>query len=174
MSQDTRKDFKKYVQDAVYEIQDGLCQNCGAGLEQTGYHVHHLDGNHSNNAFDNCVLFCPRCHYTTYGTENPYTTHQVQEARILDKLNDLIEQALDPNTKISGASMEKLVDAMSLSLKVSRNVTDVDYGREYTPASVKMQRKIAEQSALADSYMGGYMDAVRQLIGRFVDGKRDE
>jgi len=167
--QKDRKMWKAWAVDAVYQSQEGLCQNCGASLEQTGFHQHHKNGDHSDNSLDNLALLCPRCHHATFGGDkNPYTAHQEQESRILEKLNALIEQALDPNTKVSGASMEKLVDAMSMSLKVSRNVTDVDYGRQYTPAAVKLQRKMADQEAQAESYMAGYMDAVKQLIGKFA------
>jgi len=167
--QKDRKMWKKWAVDAIYEMQEGVCSNCGAGLEQTGFHQHHKNEDHSDNSLENLVLLCPRCHHATFGGDkNPYTAQQEQEGRILEKLNILIEQALDPNTKVSGASMEKLVDAMGLSLKVSRSVTDVDYGRQYTPAAVKLQRKMADQEAQAESYMAGYMDAVKQLIGRFA------
>ena len=167
--QEDRRMWKKWAVETAYESQEGLCAKCGANLEQTSFHQHHEDGDHSNNSLDNLTLLCPKCHHATFGEDNnPYTAHQEQEKRILDKLNNLIEQAVDPSTKVSGASMEKLVDAMSLSLKVSRNVTDVDYGREYTPSSIKVQRKMAEQGMLVDKYMEGYMDAVKQLIGKFA------
>jgi len=168
MPQDDRKMWKQWAVTTAYESQEGLCLKCGANLEQTTFHQHHKDGDHSNNALINLQLLCPKCHHATYGEANSYTEHKAQEARILDKINVLIEQALDPNTKISGASMEKLVDAMSLSLKVSRNVTDIDYGREYTPSSIKVQRRMSEQSMLMDKYMEGYMDAVKHTMKKFT------
>ena len=164
--QDDRKDFKKWQVDVVFnEVQQGQCANCGAGLEQTGFHRDHVDGDHSNNETDNLQLLCPKCHWAKAGEgKNPYTEHQEQEKRVLTKLNELIEQALDPSSKVSGAAMEKMVDAMSMSLKVSRNVTDVDYGREHTPASVKMQRRMAEQEIQLQSFMDGVMFGVKKAL----------
>jgi len=157
-----RRDFKKWVVDLVYEAQEGCCANCGASLEQTGFHRHHKDNNPKNNSIDNLELLCPRCHYAQKGTDNPYTRHQAQEKRILEKLNQLIDLALE--NKLSGATMERLLDAMSMSLKISRRVTEVDYGLEHIPPSIKMQRYVAERKLIQDAFLEGFKEGAKSVI----------
>lgn len=38
-----------------------VCAICGT---ETHLHVHHVDGNHKNNAIENLIWVCPRCHNT--------------------------------------------------------------------------------------------------------------
>lgn len=167
--QEDRRDFPKWKIDLAYESCEGLCK-CGANLEQTGFHVHHIDSDSSNTSLSNIQLLCQKCHHRTFGEENPFITHQKQERDILEKLNLLITQSLDPASKVSGATLEKLVDAMTMSLKVSRNVTEVDYGIQHVPATIKLQRKIAEQSAIQESYLEGWKDGVKSVTVALTQG----
>ena len=163
MGQEDRKDFEKWKVDLVYELQEGQCANCPAALEQTGFHRDHIDGDHTNRELDNLQLLCPRCHHAKSGEgENPYTVHQKQEQFVLEKINEVIELAAQG--KMSGAAVEKAATAMTLSLKVSRNANDVDYGREYMPAAIKLQRKLAEQRMYAEAYMSGFKEGVRSVM----------
>ena len=181
MSQDTRKDFSQYQIDIVYNLQDGSCPKCGAGLEQTGMNRHHKDKDHTNNSISNLELLCPRCHHALSGLSNPYTRHKQQEELVLSKINDIVQQILSPQTvevvdgkgnkttkvlELSGVILDKLVDSLTLSLKVSRNVTDVDYGREFTPNAIKIQRKMMEAEVSGESYMSGYMEGVKATVSK--------
>jgi len=98
---------------------------------------------------------------------------------VLEKANSIIEQILNPQTveivdakgntqtkvlELSGVVLDKLTDMLSLSLRVSRNATDVDYGREFTPASIKLQRSIADQDARLQSFMDGVMYGVKRAL----------
>lgn len=178
MGQSSRKDFKQWQVDIVYELQDGCCATCGAGLEQTGFHRHHKNEKHEDNSTDNLELHCPRCHHAKAGgTFNAYEKHKEQEKIVLDKINKVLDQVLDPPQQedgkikpLSGTVLEQTVDAIQLSLKVSRNATDIDYGREYMPASVRAKRKTVDMMAKMDSYVEGYMDAVKQLMPKLVEG----
>lgn len=43
---------------------EGICQECHKlGL----IHVHHKDGNHSNDVLENRIILCPRCHMVVHG-----------------------------------------------------------------------------------------------------------
>ena len=139
MSQETRQDFKKWQVDLAYESTQGLCPRCGANLEQ-GYHVHHRSGDHSDNSLVNIELLCVKCHFTTFKGSNPYVEHKQTEAKVLESLGKVIDLILDPASKMSGATLEKLNDSMTMALRVSRNVSEIDYGKLQVPASILQQR----------------------------------
>jgi hypothetical protein len=164
MTQDDRKDFKKWIVDLVYESSMGLCPRCGASLEDEPFH--HKDGNHANNTLDNCELLCIKCHHSTYGEDNAYSKHKSQEALTLETLNAVMKNASDPNTKVSGAVLEKLLEGLSLGLKVSRQSTGLDYGMMRTPASINIERGYAESKALGDAYSTGYMEGVKATVSK--------
>ncbi|MFQ5474890.1 MAG: HNH endonuclease [Candidatus Nanoarchaeia archaeon] len=42
----------------VYKRANNRCQACG----NHGRHIHHIDGNSSNNGRNNLILLCPNCH----------------------------------------------------------------------------------------------------------------
>ena len=165
-TQDTRRDFSTSQISLAYESQDGLCIHCGAGLEQTGYHAHHKDGDHSNNTQENLELWCPKSHFTTFKGSNPWVEHKKTEAKILESLVTVITNTLDPASKMSGATLEKLNDAMTLALKVSRNVFEIDYGRIQVPAELRIKRKLLENDIMADSFMSGYMEGVKATVSK--------
>ena len=164
-----RRDFSQWKVDQVYEIQEGCCWNCGANLEQTGFHREHINGNNNDNSLSNLRLGCPKCHGATYGSDDPYQKHLSVEKRVLENLNTLISQALDPASKISGASLEKLLDAMTLTLKVSRNTSEVDYGIERTPPAIKLRRGYVENQLQADKYIEGFLDGVKKTLSTVKD-----
>lgn len=181
MSQEDRRDFSEDQVDLVYKIQGGCCHSCGASLDQTGYHRHHIDKNHHNNTIDNLWLDCPRCHHAKTGLSNPYTDHKKQEAIVLKKLNEVLDLMIEPkiidlvdakgakSTKVlelSGVVLEKVVDGLTMSLKVSRNLTDVDYGKEYTPTAIRIQRKMMEAQVLGETWIEGYMQAVKDTLSK--------
>lgn len=188
MPQDDRQGFKDWKTDLIFQTQEGRCANCGCSLENTGffvsddgditekvegnYHKHHSNKDHTDDSLTNEILLCPRCHWSTYGDANPYTKFQEQNTRILDGLNDLINQAL--SNKMSGASMDKLIEAMTLSLKQAKEVTRVNEGIFYTPPSVKLQRRMADQEAKQDAYFEGYSQAVKDTLSRVNLERKNE
>jgi len=153
---ETRRDFFKWQVEEAYKTQDGVCTRCGNSLEH-GFHRHHKDGNHANNALENLELLCPSCHRATLG--DALVKHSEQEQRVLEKLNELIDKALDG--KVAGAVVEKLVDAMQLSLRVSRNVSKMDEGIESVPASIEAVKRLQESKILMETYLQGFKDGVR-------------
>ena len=151
-----RKNFPKWKVEAVYYAQDGVCARCGGSLEK-GFHRHHKDGNPMNNSIDNLELLCPECHRATLGDE--IEKHRQMEARILEKLNTLIDYAFEG--KLSGAQVERLLEAMKLALKISRKQAKYDEGLETPPASIVLLRKLKETKILQDIYLEGFKDGVR-------------
>jgi hypothetical protein len=88
-------------------------------------------------------------------------------------LNQILEQATDPASKMSGATLEKLIEGLSMSLKVSRNATDLDYGMLRTPPSIKLRRNMADQEARQDAFFEGYSQAVKDTLSRIdLGGKK--
>ena len=153
---ETRKDFFTWQVEAVYKAQDGVCARCGNSLEH-GFHRHHKDGNHANNSIENLELLCPSCHRATLG--DAVKQHEEQERRILEKLNELIDKALDG--KVAGAVVEKLIDAMQLSLRISRNLAKLDEGIESPPASIELAKRLQETKILTQTYLEGFKDGMR-------------
>lgn len=160
-----RKDFHKWVIDLAFESQEGMCKRCGTSIEIEPYQIHHEDGNNSNNSLSNISLLCVKCHHKTF-PENAYDKHKEQELLVLAKLNQVIEQAVDPASKMSGATLEKLIEGLSLSLKVSRNATGIDYGMMRTPAYIKTERGFSEVQEKAEIYTEAYMSGVRDTLSR--------
>jgi RNA-directed DNA polymerase len=58
------KSFKwQSVKSKVFKKQKGICPGCHQGIdEEVEYHIHHIDGNHSNNQISNLVMLHPNCH----------------------------------------------------------------------------------------------------------------
>ena len=147
-----RKDFPEWKVTAVYVSQDGACLRCGRSLAD-GFQRHHKDSNRSNNSVENLELVCVACHRATFAKDS-IDKHRDQERYVLDKLNTTIQNALDG--KVAGAVVEKLVDACTMSLKVSRQVNELDQGVEYPPASIGIFSKFKEREAQLDSYVEGF------------------
>lgn len=172
MTQDDRKPFSRWITDLCFESQQGLCSRCSVSLESEPFQIHHKDGDHSNNELSNCELLCIKCHHKTF-PENAYEKHKSQETKVLTMLNQILEQATDPASKMSGATLEKLIEGLSMSLKVSRNATDLDYGMLRTPPSIKLRRNMADQEARQDAFFEGYSQAVKDTLSRIdLGGKK--
>jgi len=52
----------------------GKCQKCGKSLEGLRPHIHHKNGNPSDNRSSNLIVLCPNCHSTmhVYRTKTEY------------------------------------------------------------------------------------------------------
>lgn len=151
-----RRDFPKFRVEAVYLAQDGCCLRCGNSLER-GFHRHHKDGNAANNSIDNLELICPSCHRATF--EGGFKQHEDQERKVLDQLNRLIDEAFAG--KMAGTVIERLLDAITLALKVSRKINKVDEGIESVPPSLAILRRLEESKLLMEMYVKGFVDGMR-------------
>ena len=50
------------------ELKERKCEKCGITEwmgEDISFHLHHKDGNHNNNKFENLEILCPNCHSQT-------------------------------------------------------------------------------------------------------------
>jgi len=154
-----RKDFKGWQVDAVYIAQDGVCLTCGGTL-QKGFHRHHKDGDRSNNKTDNLELRCAECHRATLG--EAFDKHKEQEKRVLESLNRLLDEGFAG--KLSGANMERMLDTMSKSLKISRTVNEMDKGIEYPSAAIMMSVRMEEQRKITDAYLDGFKAGSKAVL----------
>lgn len=152
-----RRDFPKWKVEQVYR-QDGVCVRCGASLEH-GFHRHHKDGNRANNEVDNLELLCPECHRATLG--DAITEHRKQEEKVLNDLNKLIDECFAG--KIGGVVVERMIEAITLSLKVSKTPNKIDQGIESPSASIALLKRMQETSMLQEAYLEGFKDGVNWL-----------
>lgn len=58
------------VQNGQYPITKEKCAICGYNEHIGSLQVHHIDGNHQNNAIKNLVVWCSNCHMK-YHHDNP-------------------------------------------------------------------------------------------------------
>ena len=70
-----RNELSRYIETYLFKIHNNSCERCGWNAENSFTHkvpleIHHKDGNHLNNHFDNLELLCPNCHSLTenYGS----------------------------------------------------------------------------------------------------------
>jgi hypothetical protein len=154
-----RRDFPRWKVEQVYIAQDGACARCGSSLEH-GFHRHHKDGNPANNSIENLELLCPECHRATFG--EAIINHRKQEEKILNDLNKLIDECFAG--RLSGAVVERLIEAMKMSLKISRSLNRIDQGIESPPASITLIKKVQETRMLQEAYLEGFKDGVRWMI----------
>jgi len=82
------------------EIKENKCEQCGSiewQNQQIPLELHHVDGNHNNNNFDNLSLLCPNCHALQPVTAGPkskieYVSDEILVAALKESPN--IRQAL--------------------------------------------------------------------------------
>jgi len=55
-----RKPISPELQQKLYERAENRCQYCGMG--NVKLHIHHINGNPSNNSIDNLIVLCPNHH----------------------------------------------------------------------------------------------------------------
>jgi len=156
-----RKDFKDWQVTVVYMFQEGVC-HCGNSLAN-GFHRHHIDGNAENVSLDNLELRCAECHRATYRgrKRKQLMAHREHEKKIFADLNNLITQTLEG--KLSGATSERLLEALSMSLKVSRRINRIDEDLEYPPPTITIFKRLVEQDILKDTYLEGFKDALSSI-----------
>lgn len=57
--------IKKLIKENIKEHRCEGCNNTEWKGQKIPLELHHIDGNHYNNDFDNIQLLCPNCHYQT-------------------------------------------------------------------------------------------------------------
>lgn len=124
-----RKNFPTKIVEEVFEEQGRCCDKCSRSL-MNGFHIHHKDGNNANIEKENCQLLCSGCH----GGEQ-YKTLQDQKKIAITDLEKLIQVGVEG--KVSGSTLEKILDAIKLKLSLQRQVLD-DPPMEI-PSSVKAE-----------------------------------
>lgn len=160
-----RKDFQVWKVTVAYVSQDGICLKCGNSLEH-GFHRHHVDGDHGNNSLENLELRCKECHHASYRgrKKKDLGEHRIQEKAILEQLNQLIGDGIAG--KLSGASAERLMEAMALAMKVSKRVNDIDIDIEYPPPAITLMKRLMETQTLSETFLDGFkrgVDSVRSM-----------
>jgi len=153
-----RKNFPTKIIEEVFEEQGRQCAKCSKSLFN-GYHVHHRDGDNSNIERENCQLLCPGCH----GGEM-YKTLQEQKKAVITDIDKLLSAGLDG--KASGATLEKLLDAIKLKLSLQRQVMN-DPPLE-VPSSVKAETYISVMEHGLREYERGFKTGLERMFENFV------
>ena len=58
--QKPRKRFSKFTKQAVLADQNQICRKCFTFLDVVEFD--HINGDRSNNSYENCQALCPTCH----------------------------------------------------------------------------------------------------------------
>ena len=150
-----RKNFSIAVIEEVYQEQGGMCGKCGKSL-MYGYHAHHKDSNSSNNHKENCHLLCKACH----GGEQ-YITLQDQKKSIILDLDALVKTGLEG--KASGATIDKLLDAIKLKLSLQ--------GQIYDDASLEppIEQRMKDYQTVMQHGLQEYTQGVKDTILKLLD-----
>lgn len=157
----SRKGFKQWKVEVVYEAQEGICGKIGCNRPLShGFQRHHKDGNPENDSLDNLELWCPKCHYASFtgAKKDEYERHKKQEAKTLKNINKLISLAF--GGKLSGAHMERLIDAMQLGLRTSRHMAGLDAELESVPPSIALTIRLQEMKELQKTFLEGLKEGV--------------
>lgn len=57
--------LRKLIEDGIKEHKCECCKNTEWLGDKIPLELHHIDGNHFNNSFDNLMVLCPNCHAKT-------------------------------------------------------------------------------------------------------------
>lgn len=114
-----RKNFSIAIINKKFEESGRACSKCGNPILH-GFHAHHIDGDNSNDAEENCELLCKSCH----GSEQ-YLTLQKQKAKAVENLDKLVATGLAK--ELAGAVIEKLLDAIKMELSLSSQLYEEEY-----------------------------------------------
>lgn len=146
-----RKGFRQWQVELVYRKQDGVCIKCGNSLGH-GFHRHHKDGDPANNAVANLTLLCGTCH----GGE-AFKTLVAKKTKALGDVEAAIQMGIEG--KLSGAAMDKLLDAIKLGLSLVGQVYGKDI--EKPPASIRMENYLVSSGLLLKEYERGVREGIQ-------------
>ena len=79
-------------------IKEDKCESCGLTYwlnQKISLELHHIDGNHYNNDFDNLQILCPNCHsltqnYCNKAVDKPLKIYEESKEKIKEKTNTCI------------------------------------------------------------------------------------
>jgi hypothetical protein len=104
------------------------CEKCGDWFPFL--HIHHMDGNHSNNSNDNLAVLCPRCHILEHGKTPRRSSYGVQIEqlaidmegikRIGEKIKRLLEESEAALARVRGLNDKNDVTIRELKEEYSR------------------------------------------------------
>ena len=89
---------------------------------------------------------------------------------MLRNLNRLIDEGFAE--RISEAVVERMIEAITLTLKISRNLNRLDEGIESPPASITLIKKLQETKILQEAYLEGFKDRVKWLTQNHSNCKK--
>lgn len=156
-----RKNFSTKVIEEVFEEQGRCCGKCGNSL-LNGYHAHHKNGKPEDNSKENCQLLCRGCH----GGEQ-YQTLQAKKKLVIEDIDSLVETGI--NGKASGATLDKLLDAIKLKLSLLRQVHEDDILQ--VPNSVKLETYASVMEHGLREYEKGFKNGFNKGL-EFAKGEK--
>jgi len=65
-----------------------------------------------------------------------------------------------------GAVVERLIEAMKMSPKMSRSLSKIDQDIESPPASITLLKRMQETRILQGAYLEGFKDGIRWMMSR--------
>lgn len=149
----TRKNFTAKTKKEVLEEQDGLCANCGSFLVK-GYHAHHIDGDNTNVAKENCELLCSTCHGAKKGESDLKKQLREAQEKAIEGYDMILEKASEG--KFSGSHIDKLRDVIHDRLQVAwRLFGEPDYP-EPMPADMLADIEAEQQRLRFEGHIEGF------------------
>ncbi|EGQ9239469.1 MULTISPECIES: hypothetical protein [Vibrio] len=133
--QDARADYINDLRQGLEGDESLRCEKCGIHLP-AGYHIHHNDGDHTNNNKDNFRLRDPFCHLSSHlgyvGVNNMATVVYVpqipqallNQIQIVSYAYDLVLSGYAPNSKqystlaLQQTNMKTLIQSISATKNV--------------------------------------------------------
>jgi len=162
MTQENRRNFSVKVINEVFEEQGRACAKCGNPILH-GFHAHHKNGINSDNTKENCQLLCKSCH----GGEK-YATLQAQKQKVIESLDKLVQVGIEG--KVSGASIDKLLDAIKMSLSLQGQLFEEEYFSSPPELRLEYSYVIAENGL--KKYEEGYLAGLSKNIELSEGAKR--
>ena len=157
-----RINFPQKIVDEVLAENGNCCMMCGSFLIK-GYHKDHKDGDRTNVKKENLNICCPPCHRSKQGnTINLQKWRKVQEEAI-KQYDELYQKALSPDSKLSGAHIDKLFDIIKEKVSEGYKNADLsDYPTPLPPEITKLYDSSQELEMLQE-YRRGFEDGLKSI-----------
>lgn len=154
MSQETRINFTKEQINKTFIRQGEACLKCGQAMPY-GFEVHHIDGDNSNVADDNCGLMHPRCH-----DSEQWKTLKLQKEKLLGQIDNVITQSLSEKG-LAGAIIKELAGLIDKENSLQNQLYGVDHFD--APLDQRLAQSEAFSKAQIESYQEGFIEALKQF-----------
>ena len=119
---------EKLLEDGVKERKCEICGNSEWNGQQIPLELHHIDGDHYNNDFQNLMILCPNCH-AQQSNNSAKNIHSYIKKIPLKEEKDKIEQPYIKNSNLIKKNLEEL--SKEDFKKEVRENTFTDISREY-------------------------------------------